>query len=108
MEEKDLSAAYDARKNAITAFLAYRRKGGENHEKSGILFKEIFHVIKQNIASDVSSQIITSDEPHQLMNIIKAILAGERNIMSISDKDLPYDIATEIIILLDKLNEENI
>ncbi|MDD5395089.1 MAG: CHAT domain-containing protein [Thiothrix sp.] len=108
MEEKDLSAAHDARKNAIAAFLEYRRKGGENYEKSGILFKEVFHAIKQNVASDVSNQIITSDEPHQLMSIIKSILAGERNIMSISDKDLPYDIATEIIILLDKLNEENI
>lgn len=54
----NIEAAGHARDNAIQLYLAYRRDGGENHEKGGRIFLWFTQALQENRSKEIESQLI--------------------------------------------------
>jgi len=106
------SATADARHQAIGAFLAYRRDGGENQTGSGRLAL----AIRQALASGDQAEAATllqqlaadPDFANQLpfLTALQAITAGSRDRSLAEDPGLIYDQAAEVLLLIEALEAE--
>ncbi|VAW85992.1 hypothetical protein MNBD_GAMMA18-133 [hydrothermal vent metagenome] len=108
-------AAAEARQQAITAFLAYRRDGGEN--LSGSQTPQLTALVSQAIQSGETEAIgkqrqqLTERQQHpELPDYLKAlipalqqILNGNRDAALADDPALDYDDAAELTLLLEQL-----
>lgn len=104
-------AAREARQQALAAYLAYRRDGGENHSGAGRLASAVGLAIQQGDTVEVGQQIKCNLETWQnkhFLHKLQAILAGKRDLTLAKDKDLHYEGAAELILLLEKLQEAGI
>jgi tetratricopeptide (TPR) repeat protein len=113
-EGKDQAGA-QARRQAIAAYLAYRRDGGEN--PTGSSTDQFCAVVAQAIAGGDLSQIdlraAQLTELQQLPDLpayakpiftaLTAILSGSRDPALADDPDLDYDDAAELLLLLGQL-----
>jgi tetratricopeptide (TPR) repeat protein len=104
-------AAREARRRAVDAFLAYRRDGGEN--QSGItanLCAGLLTAVQQGqteaFLQTLNKLEAEPDNPAYLtavLNALRAILAGSRELALADDPALDYDDAVEILLLLEQL-----
>ncbi|MEZ5477428.1 MAG: tetratricopeptide repeat protein [Thiolinea sp.] len=107
-------AAWAARQQALEAFLAYRRDGGENHEDSGQLCRLILQAIQSGQTDEIGQALAQMmDVPEMadkksLIEKLQAILAGERDLALAEDEGLDFDLAAELILLLEGLREAGI
>jgi tetratricopeptide (TPR) repeat protein len=106
------AAAADARHQALDAFLAYRRDGGDNQSGSGRLAL----AVRQALASDDPAEAASllqqlaadPDFANQLsfLTALQAITAGSRDRSLSEDPGLSYDQATEVLLLIEALEAE--
>lgn len=108
----NVAAARAAWQQAVQAYLAYRRDGGENHFKAGRLSLEVGQALQQGNTSEVD-QVIEQfidqeDTPQNFLHKLQAIIAGERDLALAEDEGLHYQYAAELVLLLEGLREAGI
>jgi tetratricopeptide (TPR) repeat protein len=106
------AAAADARHQALGAFLAYRRDGGENQTGSGRLAL----AIRQALASGDQAEAATllqqlaadPDFGNQLsfLTALQAVTTGSRDRSLAEDPGLGYEEAAEVLLLIEALEAE--
>jgi tetratricopeptide (TPR) repeat protein len=105
------AAAADARHQALNAYLAYRRDGGENQTRSGRLALAIREALASgNPAEAASLQQLTADPQAASMlpflTALQAITAGSRDRSLAEDPALHYPEAAEVLLLIEALEAE--
>jgi hypothetical protein len=104
-------AAREARQQALAAFLAYRRDGGENHESSGQLCRMILQAIQSGETEEIGQGLEQlADAPDMaeqkpLIEKLQAIISGERDLALAEDEGLRFDLAAELVLLLEGLEK---
>lgn len=108
--EGNQAAAAQAREQAIEAFLAYRRDGGENHNPGGRLALAVAEAIRagnEQVAAAQFDQVAEDPElpPHlkPMVSALQAILAGSRDLALAEDPAHFYMDAVELRLLLEGL-----
>jgi tetratricopeptide (TPR) repeat protein len=102
-------AAAEARLQAIEAYLAYRRDGGEPQSIGGTWCEAVPQAILQGQHAVVSrelSELAQQDIPASakaLIHRLQSILAGSRDPALAADPALDYDDAAELRLLLERL-----
>ncbi len=105
-------AAFEARRRAIEAYLAYRRDGGENQSGGGTaqLCEGLRTAVQdgqvESFVPILDQLQARADKPAYLVPVLTAlrgILAGNRNPELADDPALHYDDAAEILLLLERL-----
>lgn len=100
-------AAREAREQAVAAYLAYRRAGGENHSGAGRLALAVGQAIQQGDTSEVEQvieQLLETDGwPKNFLHKLQVIIAGERDLALAADESLHYEGAVELQVLLEGL-----
>ncbi|KJV05396.1 tetratricopeptide repeat protein [Methylocucumis oryzae] len=102
------AAASNAKQQAIAAYLAYRRDGGENHDTEG----RIAHAVRQTLSADGTTAAIVllqdylanSDLPNHArtyLNALIAVLSGNPDPNLAAANDLDYGMAAEILLLIE-------
>jgi tetratricopeptide (TPR) repeat protein len=107
------SATADARHQAIGAFLAYRRDGGENQTGSGRLALSLRQLLASggDPAEAASSLQQFAADPRAagmlpFLTTLQAITAGSRDRSLVEDPGLSYDQAAEVLLLIEALEAE--
>jgi tetratricopeptide (TPR) repeat protein len=106
------AAAADARHQAIGAFLAYRRDGGENQTGSGRLAMAFLQALTCGDPAEAASllQQLAADPRAASMlpflTALQAITAGSRDRSLAEDPGLDYQEAAEVLLLIDTLVTE--
>jgi tetratricopeptide (TPR) repeat protein len=106
------AAAADARHQAIDAFLAYRRDGGENQSGAGRLALAVRQALASADPAEVASSLqqLTADsvwaEHLPFLTALQAITAGSRDRSLADDPDLHYSQAAEVLLLIEALEAE--
>jgi len=106
------AAAADARHQALGAFLANRRDGGENQFRSGRLALAVRQALASGDPAEVASplQQLAADPRAASMlpflTALQAITAGSRDRSLAEDPDLSYDQAAEVVLLIEALEAE--
>jgi len=106
------SAASDARHQALDAFLAYRRDGGENQSGSGRMALAIREALASGDPAEAASllQQLAADPDYadqlSFLTALQAITAGSRDRSLAEDPALDYDEAAEVLMLIEALEAE--
>jgi len=106
------SAAADARHQALGAFLAYRRDGGENQIGSGRLALAVRQALASGNPAEATSLLqqlaADPDFANQLpfLTALQAITAGSRDRSLAEDPGLDYQEAAEVLLLIEALEAE--
>jgi tetratricopeptide (TPR) repeat protein len=106
----DAQAASAARAQALAAYLAYRRDGGESQTTASQLCGVVAQAIQQGNTDEAEQQLAqslstnTSDWLKALIPKLQAILHGARDPALAADSDLYYRDAVELLLLLEALN----
>lgn len=106
-------AAAQARKQAIAAYLAYRRDGGESQVGGATV--QLCAAVAQAIAEGHPAQAAAElaqlaqdprlpDYARPLLPALQSILSGSRDRALAADPNLDYDDAAELHLLLDQLS----
>lgn len=104
------AAATEAKTKAIACFLAYRRDGGENHDVPGRLFHAVTKALNAGRRGD-TEQIIADyrerwkNDKNPEADALQAIVAGSRDRTLADAPDLSYDMAAEILFLIETLEK---
>ena len=107
-------AAFEARRQAIEAYLAYRRDGGENQRGgwTAQLCDGLLGAVKEGRLAEFGATLDQldgrSDKPAYLGPVLvalRAILAGNRDPARADDPALDYPDAAEILLLLERLRD---
>lgn len=103
-------AAAAARQQAVQAYLAYRRAGGESQSGGGRLPAAVAAAIAERqidaTASHLAELLQKPDSPAYLKALIpalQAILFGSRDPALADDPKLDYDDVAELLLLLERL-----
>jgi len=106
-------AAADARHQALAAFLAYRRDGGENLSGSGRLALALRQLLASvgdpaEAASSLQQLAAAPQFASQLpfLTALQAITAGSRDRSLAEDPGLDYKEAAEVLLLIEALEAE--
>ncbi len=104
------AAADAARQQAITAYLAYRRDGGESLSGGSRIFAAAAQALAAGQAAAKQAEFAQREQRPDLPAYMKpllpklrAILAGSRDPALAADPALDYDDAAELLLLLDHL-----
>jgi tetratricopeptide (TPR) repeat protein len=103
------AAAADARHQALNAYLAYRRDGGENQSGAGRLALAVRQALTSEDPAEATSllqQLVGDpDFANQLpfLTALQAITAGSRDLSLAEDPGLSYDQAAEVLLLIEAL-----
>jgi tetratricopeptide (TPR) repeat protein len=106
------AAAADARHQAINAFLAYRRDGGENQSGSGRLALEVRQALASGDPGEATSllhQLAADPQAASTLDFLtalQAITAGSRDRSLAEDPALHYSAAAEVLLLIEALEAE--
>jgi tetratricopeptide (TPR) repeat protein len=106
------AAASDARHQALTAYLGYRRDAGENQNMSGRLALAVLQVLARGNPAEAASSLqqLTADsvwaEHLPFLTALQAITAGSRDRSLAEDPGLYYQEAAEVLLLIEALEAE--
>ncbi len=105
------AAAAEAKRKAIACFLSYRRDGGENHTAPG----RIALAASQSLLASGQSQaafLLQEQLPRfeaagfsSFIRVLQAIVAGSLDRTLADAPDLTYDMAAEILFLIEQLEK---
>ena len=114
---KNVEIADQARQQAIQKYLAYRRSGGENTNPGTRLCAQIGEALQTgnqemiNALVEKMEQITASPNVPPagklLIDKLRAILNGDRDLALTSDPDLHYQYAVELQLLLEELTSNS-
>ncbi len=102
------AVATEARKKARTAFLTYRRDGGENQFPDGRVAQSI-HALTKIEPAEAASLLhqLAADSKTGLippfLNALQAVVAGSRDVFLAEDHGLSYSEAAEVLLLIEAL-----
>ncbi|MGH7492399.1 MAG: tetratricopeptide repeat protein [bacterium] len=103
-------AAAAARQQAMASYLAYRRAGGGNHERSAQICAAVTQALSAGQATEMQQALAqaasakeTSASDKLLISKLQTILSGDRNLALAQDPNLDYDDAVELQLLLEGL-----
>jgi len=103
------AAAMEARRQALAAYLAYRRDGGENHFPDGRLALLVRQTLAAGDPASVASQLqqaAAAPEAARLVpffGALQAIAAGSRDPALAEDPALDHTEAAEVLLLIEAL-----
>ena len=103
------AAATEARRQALSAFLAYRRGGGENHLPDGRLALLVRQALAAGDPASVAfqlQQVAAAPEAAQrlpFLSALQAIAGGGRDPALAEDPALGYREAAEVLLLIEAL-----
>jgi tetratricopeptide (TPR) repeat protein len=106
------AAAADARHQAIGAFLAYRRDGGENQNAFGRLALAVRQALASGDPAEAASslqQLAADPRAASMLPFLialQAITAGSRDRSLAEDPGLDYEEAAEVLLLIEALEAE--
>ena len=106
------AAAADARHQALGAFLAYRRDGGENQSGQGRLALAVRQALASGDPAEATSlleQLAADPRAASVLPFLTAlqsITAGSRDRSLAEDPGLSYDQAAEVLLLIEALEAE--
>jgi tetratricopeptide (TPR) repeat protein len=106
------AAAADARHQALTAFLAFRRDGGENQSGQGRLALAVLQALASGDPAEAASSLHQlAADPAWADNLtfliaLQAITAGSRDRSLAEDPGLDYQEAAEVLLLIEALEAE--
>jgi tetratricopeptide (TPR) repeat protein len=106
------AAAADARHQAIDAFLAYRRDGGESQFTSGRLALSVRQALASGdpvAAASLLQQLAADPQAAHLrpfLSALQAITAGSRDRSLADEPALDYDEAAEVLLLIEALEQD--
>jgi tetratricopeptide (TPR) repeat protein len=104
-------AATEAKGQAVAAYLAYRRDGGESQTGSGFLSHTITQFMRAGDAVSAESLLLQlAEDPkaaHLLafISALRAIVAGSRDRSLAANPDLDYGMAAEVLLLIETLEQ---
>ena len=112
-EDGNLTASEDAKSKAIACYLAYRRDGGENHDRGGRISLAVTELL---LASDdaTATSLPSSNSPRirtpstslgTFIRALQAIVEGSRDHTLADAPDLDYGMAAEILLLIETLEK---
>ena len=108
----NLVAADEATRRAVSCYLAYRHDGGENHNPEGRISLDVTQLLLADdnaTAISLLQQLATdSDTPGYAGTYIRAlqvIVEGSRDRTLADSPDLDYQMAAEIIFLIETLEK---
>ena len=105
-------AAEEARQKALELFLAYRRDGGENQNRSGRLCAAVAEALRIKNTDEAQRLLnewrdnpayMREGKPKPLLDALTEIINGKRDPSLADNPDLTYDQAAEIILFLETL-----
>jgi tetratricopeptide (TPR) repeat protein len=103
-------AASEAHRKAIKCYLAYRRDGGENYDTEGKISLAVTEFLLAGEPANAESllQQLVADPSlpnhgHTFVQILLTIVAGSRDRSLAETPDLDFGMATEILFLIEKL-----
>ncbi len=105
------AAAAEANRKAIACYLAYRRDGGENHDTPGRI---ALAVTQSLLAGDpaAAASLLQQQAPRfeaagfgGFIRALQAIVAGSRDRTLADAPDLHYEMAAEILFLIETLEK---
>lgn len=105
------AAAAEARRQAVAAYLAYRRDGGESQAGPGRLALDAGQLLLAGDAARAEArlaQLAEHPEAAPLLAFIaalQAIVAGSRDRHLAAASDLKYSMSAEILLLIDALEQ---
>ncbi len=105
------AAATEARVRAIACYLAYRRDGGENHSGAGRLCFAVTQALRAGKPAEAASLIRKEAARYEtagfggFIRALQAIVAGSRDRALADAPDLSYDMAAEILFLIETLEK---
>jgi tetratricopeptide (TPR) repeat protein len=106
------TAANGAKQQAIAAYLAFRRDGGENHSNAGRLSLTVskrLHVGDTTQTASALAQLTTDPNATgpllRFIHSLQAIVAGSRDRRLAEATDLDYTMAAELLWLIDSLEQ---
>jgi tetratricopeptide (TPR) repeat protein len=106
----DAQAALEARAQAVAAYLAYRRAGGESQTTGSQLCGVVAQAIRQGDTTEAEQTLaryLGVDAPSSfkvMLSKLQAILHGARDPVLAADPALDFDDAVELMLLLEGLN----
>jgi tetratricopeptide (TPR) repeat protein len=108
----DSVASAEANGRAVASFLAYRRDGGENHDASGRISLAVTQsLLTGDPATAVSLLQQLAAHPdagssfRAYLQALQAIVAGSRDRTLADSPELAFDMAAEIILLIETLEQ---
>ena len=106
------AAAADAQRQAIACYLAYRRDGGENHERAGRISLAVTQsLLAGDAATGASLLQQLADHPNAtgslgtFISALQAVVADSRDRTLADAPDLEYSMAAEILFLIETLEK---
>lgn len=105
------AAAAEARQQAITAYLAYRRDGGENHYPDGRIALAVTQTLANNgpaaaaVLLQQAPDFVSADVP-SFIPALQGIVSGSRDRRLADAPDLDFAMAAEILLLIETLERE--
>lgn len=100
--------AVRAREQAVEAFLAYRRAGGENHHDSGRLAALVAQAVVDGKGDAIVPQLVAlldgddlPDKWRPFVRVLRAVAEGSRDAALASDPGMRYDEVVELRLLLE-------
>lgn len=103
------AAAAKAKRKAIACYLAYRRDGGENHDAPGRICLAVTQSLLAGDPAQAAS-LLQQQLPRfeaagfgGFIRALQAIVAGRRDRTLADAPDLSFDMAAEILFLLETL-----
>ena len=107
------AAAAESRRKALNSFLVYRRDGGENYEGAGRLSLAVIEsLLAGNAAAATSLLTEAAADPEAIGSVavfirtLQSIVDGSRDRSLADAPDLDYQMAAEILILIETLEKE--
>ena len=108
----DTQAAMAAQQQAVDAYLAYRRDGGEPQHALGQVCEMVTHAIQQEEITKVEQELVKYDGADLPASVklflakLRAILNGDRNPALADDPELNYADAAEVRLLLERVGKQ--
>jgi hypothetical protein len=102
-------AAAEARGQAVAAYRAYRRAGGESQTNTAPLFALVAEALRQGTTAEAAAQLRELSERDisasltALLDKLHAVLGGDRAASLAADPALNYQDAVELQLLLESL-----
>lgn len=105
-----LPEAQQARRQAIEAYRAYRRDGGENQDPDGQLCNAICHQVQAGQTAEAQELLRQLEAAPDLLDwlppllpVLQAIVAGSRDPALAEAPEFSYDTAAEVLWLIERL-----
>ncbi len=105
------AAAAEANHKAIACYLAYRRDGGENHSGAGRLCLAVTQKLCAGDSVGAASLLHDNAATYETaswrasIRALQAIVTGSRDRALADAPDLPYEMAAEILFLIETLEK---